>query len=373
VPNRRRRKLSTAMSAVAALAVASPCAYFLVYESTTANKPPEHHEFKQAAVMSDLPGELIGALSQGLSQFGINLPPIPALSGNSGTTTGLTSPGLGTPGLGTTGLGTTGLPSMGLPSTGLPSTGLPSTGLPSTGLPSTGTTPGTPGLATTGALPTTPGALPTTPGALPTTPGALPTTPGALPTTPGAGMNPALSNPSLTNPAGITTGLGGPGVATSEVPIGAAPAGLDPGPGADGTWPILGDPSTLGSGSPIGTGGLGGLGGGGNGGGGGGGLVNDMMQAANQLGAGQAIDLLKGLVMPAIMQGVHGGAAAPGAAAGALPGAAGALPGAMGALPGAAGALPGAAGALPGAAGALPGAAAALPAAAGALPALPPV
>ncbi|MBZ4507111.1 PirG, partial [Mycobacterium avium subsp. hominissuis] len=47
------------------------------------------------------------------------------------------------------------------------------------------------------------------------------------------------------------------------------------------------------------------------------------MQAANQLGAGQAIDLLKGLVMPAITQGMHGGAAA-----GALPGAAGALPGA---------------------------------------------
>ncbi|MBZ4600934.1 PirG, partial [Mycobacterium avium subsp. hominissuis] len=34
------------------------------------------------------------------------------------------------------------------------------------------------------------------------------------------------------------------------------------------------------------------------------------MQAANQLGAGQAIDLLKGLVMPAITQGMHGGAAA---------------------------------------------------------------
>src|SRR4029077_1526288 len=82
VPNRRRRKLSTAMSAVAALAVASPCAYFLVYESTAGSKPPEHHEFKQAAVMSDLPGELMGALSQGLSQFGINLPPVPALSGN---------------------------------------------------------------------------------------------------------------------------------------------------------------------------------------------------------------------------------------------------------------------------------------------------
>ena len=29
--------------------------------------------------MTDLPGELMGALSQGLSQFGINLPPVPAL------------------------------------------------------------------------------------------------------------------------------------------------------------------------------------------------------------------------------------------------------------------------------------------------------
>jgi hypothetical protein len=111
--------------------------------------------------------------------------------------------------------------------------------------------------------------------------------------------------------------------------------GLDP--GAGGTYPILGDPSTLGGASPIGTGGLGG----GNGGsGGGGGLINDVMQAANQLGAGQAIDLLKGVLMPAIMQGVQqGGAAAPGA----LPGAAGALPGAAGALTHATGALPGAA------------------------------
>src|ERR1700753_4431180 len=82
VPNRRRRKLSKAMSAVAALAVASPCAYFLVYESTAGTKPAEHREFKQAAVITDLPGELVGALTQGLSQFGINLPPVPALSGN---------------------------------------------------------------------------------------------------------------------------------------------------------------------------------------------------------------------------------------------------------------------------------------------------
>ena len=104
MPNRRRRKLSTAMSAVAALAVASPCAYFLVYESTAGSKPAEHHEFKKAAVMSDLPGELMGALSQGLSQFGINLPPVPALSGTGTSTPGLTSPGLGSPGLTSPGL-----------------------------------------------------------------------------------------------------------------------------------------------------------------------------------------------------------------------------------------------------------------------------
>ncbi|MCV7076917.1 hypothetical protein H7I94_15445, partial [Mycobacterium szulgai] len=53
---------------------------------------------------------------------------------------------------------------------------------------------------------------------------------------------------------------------------------------------------------------------------GGGGLVNDLMQAANQLGAAQAIDLLKGLVMPAIMQGVQNGGAGAAGATPALPG-----------------------------------------------------
>nr|WP_308012666.1 PirG [Mycobacterium intracellulare] len=306
MPNRRRRKLSTAMSAVAALAVASPCAYFLVYESTADHKAPEHHEFKQAAVMSDLPGELMGALSQGLSQFGINMPPVPALSGGA-TTPGLASPGLGTPGLGTPGLGTPGLTNPGLTSPGLTSPGLTSPGLTSPGLAS-------PGL-------TNPGAAPTTPGL--TAPGALPATPGAGIATPGAGLNPALSNPGLTSPAGVAPGLGSPTLSPSEVPIDSG-AGLDPGVG--GTYPILGDPSTFGNASPIGGGtGLGG----GSGSGASGGLVNDVMQAANQLGAGQAIDLLKGLVMPAITQGMQGGGAAgalPGAAAGALPGAAGALP-----------------------------------------------
>ncbi|MFY2860960.1 PirG [Mycobacterium sp. THU-M104] len=295
MPNRRRRKLSTTMSAVAALAVASPCAYFLVYEATSGSKAPEHHDFTQAAMITDLPNELVGALSQGLSQFGINMPPVPALTGGAGATPGLTSPGSTNPGLGTPGLGTPGLTSPGLTSPGLTSPGLTDPGL----------TPAAPGLAPAAALPATPGL-----------PGGGLTSPG--PTSPAAGLTPGLSP------------VGGAG----EVPI-SAPVGLDP--GTDGTYPILGDPSTLGGGTPAGSSG-------------GGGLVNDVMQAANQLGAGQAIDLIKGMAMPAIQQQLQqGGAALPGAA-----GAAGALPGAAGALPGVAGALPGAAGA---AAGALPAAA----------------
>jgi hypothetical protein len=263
VPNRRRRKLSTAMSAVAALAVASPCAYFLVYESTAGAKPPEHHEFKQAAVLTDLPNELMAALSQGLSQFGINFPPIPALTGSGTSTPGLTSPGLTSP--------------------GLTSPDLTSPGLTSPGLTSPGLTPGTPGL--------------TTPGT------ALPPTTGSDLTSPGLNY-PILTDPALTSPSGITPGLTPTGAGPNEVPI-TSPAGLDP--GADGTYPILGDP-TLGivpQTIPASTGSTGG-----------GGLINDVMQVANQLGASQAIDLLKGVLMPAIMQGVqNGGAAAPAPAA----------------------------------------------------------
>src|ERR1700739_1884423 len=108
------------MSAVAALAVASPAAYFRVYESTSGSKPPEHHEFKRAAAMTDLPGELMGALSQGLSQFGINLPPVPALGGTgpTGTTPAVTSPALTSPSLATPSLASPGLTSPGLTSPG---------------------------------------------------------------------------------------------------------------------------------------------------------------------------------------------------------------------------------------------------------------
>ena len=66
------------MSAVAALAVASPAAVVAISElSASIDPPPQHREFVQAAGVTDLPNELISALSQGLSQFGINLPPMP--------------------------------------------------------------------------------------------------------------------------------------------------------------------------------------------------------------------------------------------------------------------------------------------------------
>ncbi|MGH9207989.1 MAG: hypothetical protein ACRD1G_15780, partial [Acidimicrobiales bacterium] len=117
MPNRRRRRLSTALSAVAALAVASPFAYVAVCDlSADSTSAPEHHEFVRAAVMTDLPNELISALSQGLSQFGVNLPPVPSLTGTSGT--GLTSPGLTSPGLTSPGLTSPGLTSPGLTSPG---------------------------------------------------------------------------------------------------------------------------------------------------------------------------------------------------------------------------------------------------------------
>ena len=271
------------MSAVAALAVASPAAIVAVSNLSENAKPPtQHRQFVQAATITDLPSELMSALSQGLSQFGINLPPMPTslLTGTGASTpTTLTAPGLGTSPL------------------------------------------------------TTPGSL----GAAPvTTPGlGLPSTPSALPEA--ALTNPALTNPALTSPLGSTavgavpatpglttaTGLTTPPASTDalspissaaalpapgEVPI-SAPIGLDP---AAGTYPILGDPS-LGA-APAATSSSGGL-------------ISDVMNAANTLGAGQAIDLLKGVLMPAIMSAVKpAGAPAADAAAAAIPAAAAALP-----------------------------------------------
>jgi hypothetical protein len=268
VPNRRRRRLSTATSAFAALAVASPFAYIAVCD-LTAKPAPQHHEFVRAASMTDLPGELMGALTQGLSQFGVSLPPIPAL-------TGATSPSsLGAPGFGSPDLASPGLTSPGLASPGLTSPGLTTPGLTS------GTTPGltTPGLTTPGLTSgTTPGLA--TPGL---TPGAAtPGLPGA--TTPGL-TTPGLTSPGLTAPNGFDPATGVGLTNPSELPAGD---GLDP---SGGTYPILGDPNV--GAAPAQSGGL----------------VSDMMSAANQLGAGQAIDLLKGMILPQLQNAAHGAAA----------------------------------------------------------------
>ena len=305
MPNRGRRKPSMAMSTVAALAVASPFAAIAVTELVSSTQPaPQQREFVQASLLTDLPTELMGALSEGLAQFGINLPPMPSLTGSGASMSpGLTSPGLTSPGLTSPGLTSPGLTSPGLTSPGLTSPGLTNPGLTSPGLTDPALT--TPGLTTPGL--TTPGL--TTPGL--TTPGLDPaqTTPGL--TTPGV-STPDLTNPALTSPlgeapGGLTTpsvgldpaltpisntaGLPAPG----EVPI-TAPLGPDP---TLGTYPILGDPS-LAMAPPVATST------------GGGGLISELSTAANQLGAGQAIDLLKGVVMPAVTSAIKSAAQPPG-------------------------------------------------------------
>ncbi len=302
MPNRRRRKLSTATSAVVALAVASPVALVAMSHPSDDAAAPQHREFVQAALVTDLPNELMSALSQGLSQFGINLPPLPTglLTGSSApVSTGLVAPGL-TPGLASPSLTAPGLTSPGLTSPGLTSPGLTTPSLTTPGL----TTPGltTPGLTTPGL--TTPGL--TTPGL--TTPGLE--TPGldvpSVTATPGSLTAPGLTNPALTSPLGTTpglttpvsTGLGLPGA--SEIPI-ADPIGLDP---MAGSYPILGDPSL---GMPVATSS------------GSGGLLGDLSSAAQTLGAGQAIDLLKGMVMPAITSAMQSAVPAAAAAAPAVP------------------------------------------------------
>ncbi|MGK2881842.1 MAG: hypothetical protein ACSLE6_13965 [Mycobacterium sp.] len=239
MPYRPRRKVSKAMSAVAAVAVASPIAAFAVTDLTAAPEPePQHREFVQAAVVTDLPDELMSALSQGLSQFGINLPAgIPGAAASPSLGTGLTSPALTTPGLTTPGLNTPGLTTPGLTTPSLTDPGLTNPALTDPAL----TTPGL----------TTPGL--TTPGL--TTPGL--TTPGL--TTPSLGLDPSLT-----------------GVLPNEVPITTPDLGM---------YPILGDPSlAYGPTAPTDTG-----------------LFSDLTSAAQQLGIGQAIDLLKGVVMPTIM------------------------------------------------------------------------
>ena len=290
MPNRRRRKLSTAMSAVAALAVTSPFAVLAISE-LTAPAAPQQHDFVQASVITDLPNELMSALSQGLSQFGINLPPLPtglSPSGaqpiSTGLGTGLTSPL--SPGLGT------GLTSPLSPGLGTAPALTPGLGTATATAPMTATDLANPALTPALGTPALTPAAPTAPGlSIPpavSTP-AL-TVPGSLPTTPGLGLPATATAPGL--------GLGLP----SDGPI-SAPLGLDP---AAGTYPILGDPSL---GAPLTTGSTGSTG-----------IIGELSSAAQQLGVGQVVDLLKGVVMPGITSAMQ--QAAPAAAA-AVPAAAG--------------------------------------------------
>jgi hypothetical protein len=251
------------MSAVAAVAVASPFAVIAITDMS--NPAPQQREFKQAAVVTDLPNELMSALQQGLSQFGINLPPLPTGLSPAGTQpiTGaaLTSPSLITPALGS-------------PAPALTTPGL--TGLPATGV----TTPALPGDALASPSLTNPALTnPALTNPALTSPLGTP----ALPTTAG------LTDPALGALAPASTGLGFP----NEQAI-SAPIGLDP---LAGTYPI--DPSLAGPMPAAG----------------GGGLISDLSSAAQQLGAGQAIDLLKGVLMPSIMSAVQSAAPAAQAAA----------------------------------------------------------
>ncbi len=254
MPNRRRRKISTAMSAVGALAVATPFAAVAVIQLTGDGAgTPQHREFTRAAVVTDLPNEIISALQQGLAQFGINLPPLPTGLSPAGAQPVQTGPSLTTPSLTTPGLTTPGL-----------TTPSPAASLPSL---------------------TDPGL--TTPGL--TTPGL--TTPSL--TDPGLTMPQLGPNPALTSPSAIGIGL------PIEQPI-SAPLGP-----VAGTYPILGVPSI---GMPLTPAPASG------------GIIGDLSSAANQLGVGQAVDLLKGIVMPGITQAIqNAGAAAAVAPAAAAP------------------------------------------------------
>ncbi|WP_099025257.1 hypothetical protein [Mycolicibacterium palauense] len=296
MPNRRRRRLSTTLSAVAALAVATPFAVVTVSELSAKSAPaPEHREFVQAAVVTDLPNEILSALSQGLSQFGINLPPLPtglSPSGAQPISAGpvLTNPSLTSPGLTAPGLTTPGLTTPGLTAPGLTTPGLTSPGLSTPGVSTPSAAPGLTSPSLTDPALSAPGL--TDPGLA--SPGLTdPSLTNPALTAPGL-STPGLPNPALTAPGALPSAAPGLGLPT-EVPI-SAPIGLDP---MAGTYPILGDPSLAMPVAPAS-----------------GGLISDLSSAAQQLGVGQAIDLLKGVVMPSIMGAVQSAQAAAPAAAG---------------------------------------------------------
>jgi hypothetical protein len=206
-------------------------------------------------MITDLPETLMSALSQGLSQFGINLPPMP--------TSLLTGPGSSTPATMTPGLGMAPMtPGLGVPPAATPGLGAAPLTTPGVGLPSVPAT-----------LP--PDAL-TNPALTPaiTSPTGIPPL-GTVPAAPGGLTTP----PAVTDPSALP--IANPGT-LSEMPI-SAPIGLDP---LAGTYPV--DPSLAAMPASTGSGGL----------------LGEVASAADTLGAGEAMDLLKGMLLPAIMSAI---------------------------------------------------------------------
>ena len=104
---------------------------------------------------------------------------------------------------------------------------------------------------------------------------------------PVAGLDPALATTPISNGVGLP--------APGEVPI-STPIGLEP----PASYPILGGDPGLGLGSMPAAASTGS-----------GGLVGEISSALQNLGAGQAIDLLKGTVMPMITSAMKAPAAVP--------------------------------------------------------------
>ena len=107
-----------------------------------------------------------------------------------------------------------------------------------------------------------------------------------------------MTTPGLTAPQiGALPGLTSPAAGSIGLPI-EQPISTPLGPIA-GTYPILGDPSIGMTTAPAASSG---------------GIIGDLSSAANQLGVGQVIDLLKGVVMPGITQAMQGATSAAAAA-----------------------------------------------------------
>jgi hypothetical protein len=88
------------MSAVAAMAVASPFAVSALSELSASKPEPQKHDFVQAAMVTDLPGEIMSALQSSLSQFGIVVPNVPSGLTGASTAAPAALPGLtSTPGV----------------------------------------------------------------------------------------------------------------------------------------------------------------------------------------------------------------------------------------------------------------------------------